>query len=119
MSRAVRDWLLALAVLLVLCIDSCQAADSWTTPDKPQHVAVSAGIGVLTSGLTASPYKAFGLCMVPGIAKELTDKYSGMGQGSFKDLAADALGCAAGVKLGRFIAFRSHGRTGVVWSSEF
>ncbi|MDO9226051.1 MAG: hypothetical protein Q8M09_17525 [Pseudomonadota bacterium] len=77
---------------------SAQAADDWGGADKAQHFAVSAVLGTASAMHFEDKWVAFGVAMIPGVLKEITDsRFSG------KDLAADALGAALGVQLGHWI----------------
>ena len=75
------------------------AQDSWTGQDKVDHAVVSAMIGGVAGASMDNKYAAFGVAMLPGIAKELYDM-TGRGTPSWKDLAADAAGAAIGVYIG-------------------
>ena len=82
---------------------SSDAADQWTTKDKGEHIAVSAGIGTVSGLVIKDKWTAFGLAMVPGIAKEIWDSQHPNHTASFKDLAADAVGAAVGVYTGNCV----------------
>lgn len=91
---------LALAAGLVLT-SSAQAADDWNGADKGAHFAVSAVLGTAAAMHFEDKWTAFGVAMIPGLLKELTDsRFSG------KDLAADALGAGLGVQIGHWIVTR-------------
>ena len=75
------------------------AQDSWTGQDKVDHAVVSAMFGGIAGASMDNKYVAFGVAMLPGIAKELYDM-TGRGTPSWKDLAADAAGAAIGVYIG-------------------
>jgi len=75
------------------------AQDSWTGQDKVDHAVVSAMFGGIAGASMDNKYAAFGVAMLPGIAKELYDM-TGRGTPSWKDLAADAAGAAIGVYIG-------------------
>lgn len=92
--------LLAASACLAL-FPSAQAADDWSGADKRAHFAVSAVLGTAAAMHYENKWTAFGVAMIPGLLKELTDnRFSG------KDLAADALGAALGVQLGHWIVTR-------------
>lgn len=75
---------------------SSSCTDCWNGEDKKIHFAVSAVAGLAAvNQWPESKWKAFGVAMIPGFLKEVSDiKGSGF---SGKDLAADALGAAFGV----------------------
>jgi uncharacterized protein YfiM (DUF2279 family) len=94
-----------------------QPLDSWRSIDKRQHLGVSAVLGLASAraitddtahrglramgcGVTCQRWLA---CMTPGTAKEAYDaiRRDGGGLGwSWKDEAANALGCALGLHIG-------------------
>lgn len=86
-------------------------ADSFGTPDKVKHFAVSAALGAAATVATKSDSKAIALALAPGLAKELYDARKGGSGFSWRDLVADAAGAYLGVKLGgliirpRFVGF--------------
>lgn len=81
---------------------SAQAADDWDGADKSTHFAVSAVLGTASAMHFENKWTAFGVAMIPGLLKEMTDsRFSG------KDLAADALGAALGVQFGHWIVTRN------------
>lgn len=90
---------------IILCITSTFAhADDWTGPDKTKHAEWSSLYGAIASAYINEPglwnWKASGLCIVPGVLKEVKDKYAREGSGfSTKDVAADAVGCAVGIAV--------------------
>lgn len=72
------------------------------------HVGISALIGAATRSVVREPLPAFGVCMVPGLVKEVADYRKGQpgfrhGLFSRKDLISDAAGCAVGVTIGGFV----------------
>lgn len=85
-------------MFLTLCCSST-FADSWTTQDKKEHAIVSAMFGTMAGAAIEDKYVAFGVAMLPGIAKELYDA-TGKGTPSWKDLGADIVGSYVGVVLG-------------------
>lgn len=94
-----------LASALAMLPVSARAEDSWTGSDKALHVGVSAAlasIGYGTSSLAVDRPGRFaagtGLALGAGVAKELWD-LAGQGDASWKDLAADVVGTAAGLAL--------------------
>lgn len=73
--------------------------DTWDGKDKQDHFvgSVLLGVGARTF-LTAQPVTAGGLCMVPSLIKEAYDARKGhAGAWSWKDIAANGLGCVFGV----------------------
>jgi len=67
--------------------------------DKVAHASVSVALGSSARMLVADPVKAWGLAMVPGLAKEVFDARKGGSGFSWGDLAADAVGAYIGVQL--------------------
>lgn len=68
------------------------------TKDKQDHLAVSAVIGAASRLVIDDPYVAFGVAMVPGVAKEIYDMHhKDHHTASWQDLAFDAIGAAIGV----------------------
>ena len=84
--------------------------DSFGGSDKTYHVVVSAAVGVAVAAQwPEKPWLTqFGIAMIPGVLKELSDKKI-----SGKDLAADAVGAAIGVSIGRVFISRRDGTTTV------
>ena len=75
------------------CKDSMHFA-----PDKKNHFAVSAALGVGARALVSDNATAFGLALLPGVAKEFYDlKHPDKDCASYSDLAWDAIGAAVGV----------------------
>ncbi len=98
-----------LALVLALLATSARAQvddDPWLSPDKALHFGFSAGIAGATYGLVALATDdvgvrlaaSAGVALGAGIAKELLD-LAGFGHPSWKDLAWDVFGTAAGVGL--------------------
>jgi len=92
-----------------------RASDDWNGPDKAKHVAVSAVFGTLSAMHFENKWTAFGVAMIPGMAKEIYDSGRANNHFSGKDLAADALGAALGVQLGHWIVTRN----GVAYQAAF
>ena len=91
--------LIATCALLALT-GAASAQDSWNGADKPKHLAASAFSAVVVEGLfvqTLHPVERFGLAMLPGIVKEISDMRRGGSGFSGKDLVADALGVGLGM----------------------
>lgn len=86
-----------LLALLLLCSTQALAAPEY---DKRMHIAASATIAaslyVVVERKNKSHWYTFGGCMAVGVAKEVYDEldYGGFSGG---DLAADAVGCLAGI----------------------
>lgn len=111
----------AAACAALVLVDAAHAQDSWSGTDKRWHAGGSVIIGTVSSGLIRDPYGAFGLCVGIGAIKEVMDtqKRAEGGKFSMKDLTADAIGCAAGVSFGRFVARASSRGAEVVYRTEF
>lgn len=95
-----------LGCLLLVCVSCAHAEDKdqWAIDGTTGlHFGISAGMGYTFNSVmiaaergrpnTSRDIAAFGMCMIPGIAKEYAmDEYP-----SYTDLAADIAGCAVGV----------------------
>lgn len=109
-----KKFLLALAAAASLPA----AADEWNGPDKKMHFAVSYVVGFAAgSQWPDNKLLAFGVAMIPGTVKEISDR-SGTGF-SGKDMAFNAIGAALGVASGSFMVTRHAGTTVVAYRSEF
>jgi uncharacterized protein YfiM (DUF2279 family) len=109
-----------LFVLMFLLLPAAAQAcgpyvDSWSGEDKAKHFGVSAALGVATSQLTADTWSAFGLALIPGVAKEAYDSQQACNRFSWKDLSWDAVGAYVGVRTGHWLI----SPTGVSYSKEF
>lgn len=66
---------LATLILLAGLAGNAQACgryqDDWTGSDKAAHFGVSFAVGVGASRLTTDTWTAFGLALIPGVAKEV------------------------------------------------
>lgn len=94
-----------LRILLLWCLALPVAAqDSWQGTDKRWHFGFSVffGVGARAALPDAPVWKPALACMTPGVLKELQDNRSG-GKASWKDLGADALGCATGIAAGGWL----------------
>lgn len=111
---SIARWFLAALFILPLATAG-KAADTWDGADKAKHFGVSALIGVATGMTIENRWSAFGVAMLPGLAKEIADSQKSNGHFSGKDLAADALGAVLGVHLGRWIVTPR----GVAYQSAF
>jgi hypothetical protein len=86
--------------------------------DKKMHLGVSFALGfALANQWPNEPLRAWGVAMVPGLLKEVSDRGSTGFDG--KDLAANAIGAALGVATGRWLVMRSNGTTVVAYRTEF
>lgn len=89
-----RNTLIVASLLFSFPAFACKDSFSFSQ-DKQKHFAVSAALGAGASLAIDNPYKAFGVAMIPGVAKEVYDiKY---GCASFQDLLWDAIGAGIGV----------------------
>lgn len=86
--------------LALLFSGHAAAQDSWTGHDKQLHFLVSAGFGVASGAYFESKWTAFGVAMLPGLAKEIIDSRSEGNKFSGKDIVANAVGAGLGVQLG-------------------
>lgn len=68
--------------------------------DKVEHAAFSAVYGLMAGMTVENRWHAFALALAPGLAKEIVDSRTAGNHFSTGDLAADAIGAAAGVWLG-------------------
>lgn len=109
-----------LLICLTLLVSFNARADEWFGQDKAKHAAVSfaLGVGAQTILPEDKPLAAFGLAMMPGIAKELSDSRAGGSGWSNKDLVADAVGAALGVYVTRQVQIR-FGRRSVTVAGTF
>lgn len=83
-------------------------ADTWTGQDKAKHLAVSAALGTVTGAAIEHKGWAFAAALVPGAVKEAYDMgHPATHNASWRDMAANALGAAAGVYLGG-VVIRQH-----------
>ena len=98
---------LALPVLLVLLAGSAQACghsrDDWSGTDKAAHFGVSFALGVAGSRLSDDTWTAFGLALLPGLAKEVYDAQQDCNRFSWKDMGWNAAGAYVGVRTGNWV----------------
>ena len=92
-----------LMILFLLVSGAVHAGDEWMGQDKVKHAGVSAVMGAVAGAATGSRAQAFGACLAVGAAKEVWDAYHPGHTPSFRDLAADAAGCAVGVEMGLMV----------------
>lgn len=110
-----------LATLLLLAglaanAEACRPYhDDWSGGDKAAHFGVSAALGVGASRLSDDPWTAFGLALIPGVAKEVYDSQQDCKRFSWKDLSWDAAGAYVGVRAGNWL----FGPTGVRFQQAF
>jgi len=71
------------------------------TEDKQKHAAVSFVLGAASAAVIEDKKYAFGVAMLPGIAKEVYDIRNGCA--SIQDLLYDAVGAYVGVQTTNFI----------------
>ncbi len=102
---SIRSSVAALALFSALTASPLVSAseDTWNGSDKSLHLAVSAALGTATGMHFEDKWKAFGVAMIPGIAKEVIDSQRKDNHFSTKDIVADAIGAALGVQLGHWI----------------
>lgn len=98
---------------------SAQTVDTWTSADKGKHLVVSGAIGAAATVATDSKAWGTGLCVAVGAAKELADSRSTAHTASWKDLAADAIGCAIGAQIGGLYITPTRDGARVAWSIKF
>ena len=79
------------------------ADDAWDGRDKAKHVVVSAVLGTASGAYFENKWTAFGVAMIPGLVKEISDSRKHDNHFSGKDLAADAIGAALGVQFGHWM----------------
>lgn len=89
--------------------------DDWTGSDKAAHFGVSLALGVGASRLSDDTWTAFGLALVPGVAKELYDGTRDCNRFSWKDMAWNAAGAYVGVRTGNWLL----GPSGVSYRMAF
>ncbi len=111
---------LVLAVVLLTTLSgsvmACSAHDdNWTGSDKAAHFGVSMAVGIGTSRLSDDTWTAFGLALVPGVAKELYDATRDCNRFSWKDMAWNAAGAYVGVRTGNWLL----GPSGVSYRMAF
>lgn len=100
---------LSLASALLISTPALANDDS----DKLKHFAVSFALGTASGAYFENKWTAFGVAMIPGLLKEISDSQKSNNHFSGKDMAANALGAALGVQFGNWIitsrglAFRS------------
>jgi uncharacterized protein YfiM (DUF2279 family) len=94
---------LTLAASLFISTPAFAGDDDWNDSDKLKHFAVSFVLGTASGAYFENKWTAFGVAMIPGLIKEISDSQKSNNHFSGKDLAADALGAALGVQLGNWI----------------
>ena len=129
-SRSLKTWtavanrirkaaMISLAIIAVVAYAPAQAADpvdSWTGQDKLMHVGISGSLGILGVGLAdrlgftgrverIAVGAAIG--MIPGVAKEWSDRYNPRGTASGKDMVANMIGAIVGASISDCCAVRA------------
>lgn len=90
----------------------CSRSDCWTGKDKAQHLLISTAFGIASSAVFENKWTAFGIAMIPGVAKEIWDyNHRQTHTCSLKDLTADAIGAAIGVNTGHWVFYTSRAKT--------
>jgi putative lipoprotein len=104
---------------LFLCAPSFAAEkDSFKGDDKALHLGVSFALGVAAgSQWPDNKLKAFGVAMIPGVLKEISDRSTTGFSG--KDLVADAVGAALGVYTAHWLITRQNGKAVVAYTTTF
>lgn len=105
--HTMKSYLLAANLLAALVMaNPAQActdkADRWLAGDKAAHFGVSVGLGMAASQVTSDTLSAFGLALLPGVAKEIYDSQQSCNHFSWKDMAWDAVGAYVGVRAGNW-----------------
>lgn len=94
---------LLLAASAFIAAPAHAVEDNWGGGDKARHVVVSAVLGTASGAYFENKWTAFGVAMIPGVAKEIMDSRKHDNHFSGKDLVANAIGAALGVQLGHWI----------------
>ncbi len=77
--------------------------DDWTGRDKAAHFGVSFALGACASRLSDDTWTAFGLALMPGLAKEVYDSQQDCNRFSWKDMGWNAAGAYLGVRTGNWL----------------
>lgn len=99
MKLPARITTLTLATSLLISTPALANDDS----DKLKHFAVSFALGTASGAYFENKWTAFGVAMIPGLVKEISDSQKSNNHFSGKDMAANALGAALGVQFGNWI----------------
>lgn len=99
MTLRTRITTLTLASALLISTPALANDDS----DKFKHAAVSFALGTASGAFFENKWTAFGVAMIPGLVKEISDSQKSNNHFSGKDMAANALGAALGVQFGHWI----------------
>lgn len=99
MTFRTRITTLTLASALLISAPAFANDDS----DKLKHAAVSFALGTASGAYFENKWTAFGVAMIPGLIKEISDSQKSNNHFSGKDMAANALGAALGVQFGHWI----------------
>ena len=94
---------LLLAASAFIAAPAQAVEDNWGDADKVRHLVVSAALGTASGAYFENRWTAFGVAMIPGLAKEIMDSRKNDNHFSGKDLVANAIGAAMGVQLGHWL----------------
>jgi hypothetical protein len=96
---------------------ACSAYTTITGPvaTRPRILVFRWPVGIGTSRLSDDTWTAFGLALVPGVAKELYDATRDCNRFSWKDMAWNAAGAYVGVRTGNWLL----GPSGVSYRMAF
>lgn len=124
MNRPKRGFALWLGLCLLLAHGTAHAqlraeTDSWWGRDKQKHLTYSLALGAAASLLPVTDEQAIALALLPGFLKEAHDASIPERGASIKDLAWDAVGAYAGVKLGRVALRPRRDGLSVVYAATF
>jgi uncharacterized protein YfiM (DUF2279 family) len=107
-----------ICLLLALFCTPAFAQDQWNGSDKKMHFGVSFVLGFAAGNQwPENKPLAFGVAMIPGVLKEISDRNTTGFSG--KDLATDALGAALGVYASGWLIKRNNGVTTVAYATNF
>lgn len=110
----------ALCLMLPFAVSAkCWVGDSYSSPDKLQHVGVSFALGAAAGAVFENKTTAFAAAMLPGLVKEVYDCRSDTHTGSVKDVVANALGAGLGVYTGNFVVKFGRNKTQITYFTTF
>lgn len=102
---------------LALLVASSSTAAQSIPPDKVQHIAFSAVVGIATANVWPdNKLKAISVAMIPGVIKEISDAQPGGTGFSKADLVADLIGATIGVYTTSWLISHSKQTTTVSYS---
>lgn len=109
----------ALSVAVAVVPACAYGQDSWTSPDKANHFAMSYVMSSV-AGKYHGPKAGAALALIPGVAKELSD-LGGSGTPSVKDMTWNVVGAVAGAVLPVqvFVAPAQNGGVAIHYITEF